>query len=251
MGSNPGVDMDVCKCIVPLRHAGALNSRRAASPLVWLVEGEERWQASGHPQGFLPLNWGRTEQNRTVTCMVLKDESRFSLSSDCRRQLIWRESGTAYRPENIQEKDRYPTCSIMVWAGIMINGRTRLHVVANGTMTGQRYIDEVLLPHVRLFRGAVGDKFVFMDDNATCHRTLAVQDCLDSEGIQRLVWPARSPDLNPIENVRYALGRQVAGRNYPPTNKNTLIRALTEEWDKLPQQLLDNVMQSMVRRVEC
>ncbi|GFX74525.1 transposable element Tcb2 transposase [Trichonephila clavipes] len=139
----------------------------------------------------------------------------------------------------------------MVWAGIMINGRTRLHVVANGTMTGQRYIDDVLLPHVRLFRGAVGDKFVFIDDNATCHRTLAVQDCLDSEDIQRLVWPARSPDLNPIENVWYALGRQVAGRNYPPTNKNPLIRALTEEWDKLLQQLLDNVVQSMVRRVEC
>ncbi|GFY21389.1 uncharacterized protein TNCV_3994331 [Trichonephila clavipes] len=132
----------------------------------------------------------------------------------------------------------------------MINGRTRLHVVANGTMTGQRYIDEVQLPHVRLFRGAVGDTFVFMDNNATCHRTLTVQDCLDSEGIQRLVWTARSPDLNPIENMWDALGRQVAGRNYPPTNKNTLIRAFTEEWDKLPQQLLDNVVQSMVRRVE-
>ncbi|GFS77557.1 DDE_3 domain-containing protein [Trichonephila clavipes] len=79
----------------------------------------------------------------------------------------------------------------------MINGRTRLHVVANGTMTGQRYIDEVLFPDVRLFNGAVGDKFVFRDDNATCHRTLAVQDCLDNEGIQRLVWPASSPDLKP------------------------------------------------------
>ncbi|GFX00961.1 transposable element Tcb2 transposase [Trichonephila clavipes] len=200
------------------------------------------------------LQWCREHHNWTEqdwACVLFSDESRFSLSSDCRRQRIWRESGTAYRPENIQGKDRYPTCSIMVWAGIMINGRTRLHVVANGTMTGQRYIDEVLLPHVRLFRGAVGDKFVFMVDNATCHRTLAVQDCLDSEGIQRLVWPARSPDLNPIENVWDALGRQVAGRNYPPTNKNTLIRALTEEWDKLPQQLLDNVVQSMVRRVEC
>ncbi|GFV44656.1 transposable element Tcb1 transposase [Trichonephila clavipes] len=74
-------------------------------------------------------------------------------------------------------------------------------------------INEVLLPHVRLFRDAV--------------------------------------DLNPIENVWDALGRQVAGRNYPPTNKNSLIRALTEEWDKLPLQLLDNVVQSMVRRVEC
>ncbi|GFX35676.1 transposable element Tcb1 transposase [Trichonephila clavipes] len=193
------------------------------------------------------LQWCREHHDWTEedwACVLFSDESRFSLSSDCRRQLIWRESGTAYRPENIQEKDRYPTCSIMVWAGIMINGRTRLHVVANGTMTGQRYIDEVLLPHVRLFRGAVGDKFVFMDDNATCHRTLAVQDCLDSECIQRLEWVARSPDLNPIENVWVALGRQVAGRNYPPTDKNTLIRALTEEWDKLPHQLLDNVVQS-------
>ncbi|GFU40275.1 transposable element Tcb2 transposase [Trichonephila clavipes] len=156
------------------------------------------------------LQWCREHHNWTEqdwACVLFSDESRFSLSSDCRRQLMWRESGTAYRPENIQEKDQYPTCSIMVWADIMISGRTRLHVVANGTMTGQRYIDEVLHPH----------------------------DCLDSEGIQRLVWPARSPDLNPIENVWDALGRQVAGRNYPPTNKNTLICALTEEWDKLPQ----------------
>ncbi|GFU86892.1 transposable element Tcb1 transposase [Trichonephila clavipes] len=100
------------------------------------------------------LQWCRehhiwTEQD--WACVLFSVESRFSLSSDCRRQLIWRESGTAYRPENIQENERYPTCSIMVWAGIMINDRTRLHVVANGTMTGQRYIDEVLLLHVRLF----------------------------------------------------------------------------------------------------
>ncbi|GFW91013.1 transposable element Tcb1 transposase [Trichonephila clavipes] len=158
------------------------------------------------------LQWCRGHHNWTEqdwACVIFSDES--SLSSDCRRQLIWRESGTAFRPENIQEKDRYPTCSIMVRAGIMINGRTLLHVVANRTMTGQRYIDEVLLPHVRLFRGAVGDKFDFMDDNATCHRTLAVQDCLESEGIQRLVCTARSPDLNPIENVWDAFGRQVAG----------------------------------------
>ncbi|GFV46852.1 DDE_3 domain-containing protein [Trichonephila clavipes] len=111
----------------------------------------------------------------------------------------------------------------------MINGRTRLHVVANGTTTGQRYIDEVQ-PHVRLFRGAVGDKFVFMDDNATCHRTLAVQDCLDSEGIQRLVWPARSPDLNP-ENVWHALGGKLLVETILRQTRTPLIRALTEEWE--------------------
>ncbi|GFX60722.1 transposable element Tcb2 transposase [Trichonephila clavipes] len=201
------------------------------------------------------LRGGGLYARRPVVCVPLTRQHRTAHLQWCREHHNWTEQDWACElfsdEKNIQEKDRYPTCSIMVWAGIMINGRMRLHVVAKRTMTGQRYIDEVLLPHVRLFRGAVGDKFVFMDDNATCHRTLAVQDCLDSEGIQRLVWPARSPDLNPIENVLDALGRQVAGRNYPPTNKNTLIRALTEEWDKLPQHLLDNVVQSMVRRVEC
>ncbi|GFS70914.1 transposable element Tcb2 transposase [Trichonephila clavipes] len=237
------------------RHGGGrVRSTTPAEDRYIVLSAKRNRRTTAQQHRTARLQWCREHHNWTEqdwACVLFSDESRFSLSSDCRRQLIWRESGTAYRPENIQEKDQYPTCSIMVWAGIMINGRTRLHVVANGTMTGQRYIDEVLLPHVRLFRGAVGDKFVFMDDNATCHRTLAVQDCLDSEGIQRLVWPARSPDLNPIENVWNALGRQVAVRNYPPTNKNTLIRALTEEWDKLPQQLLDNIVQSMVRRVEC
>ncbi|GFW95921.1 transposable element Tcb2 transposase [Trichonephila clavipes] len=236
------------------RHGEVVLEVRHLQKTRYIVYQQRNRRTTAQQHRTARLQWCREHHNWTEqdwACVLFSDESRFCLSSDCRRQLIWRESGTAYRPENIQEKDRYPTCSIMVWAGIMINGRTRLHVVANGTMTGQRYIDEVLLPHVRLFRGAVGNKFVFMDDNATCHRTLAVQDCLDSEGIQRLVWSARSPDLNAIENVWDALGRQVAGRKYPPTNKNTLIRALTEEWGKLPQQLLDTVVQSMVRSVEC
>ncbi|GFW72621.1 uncharacterized protein TNCV_3798491 [Trichonephila clavipes] len=44
---------------------------RAASPLVWLVEGVERWEALKTP-GVLPQNWNGNEPNRTVTCMVLK-----------------------------------------------------------------------------------------------------------------------------------------------------------------------------------
>ncbi|GFW23597.1 uncharacterized protein TNCV_4091401 [Trichonephila clavipes] len=63
--------MDVCKYIVPLRHGGTLKSRRSASPLA-LVEGEEMWQASDHPRGVVPLNWGETELNRSVTSVMLK-----------------------------------------------------------------------------------------------------------------------------------------------------------------------------------
>ncbi|GFV10053.1 hypothetical protein TNCV_2984631 [Trichonephila clavipes] len=103
----------------------------------------------------------------------------------------------------------------------MINGRTRLLVVANGTMTGQRYIDEVLVPPVRLFRGAVGDNLFLW--TTTQH---VIEHSLFGLSGQRGYSTSRMASAfsrsNPIENVWDAFGRQVAGRNYPPTNKNPL-----------------------------
>ncbi|GFV34609.1 uncharacterized protein TNCV_1449151 [Trichonephila clavipes] len=64
--------MDVCKYVVPSWHGGTPNSRRAASLLVRLVAGDERWETLTLPLGVLPQNWRGTELNRTATYMVLK-----------------------------------------------------------------------------------------------------------------------------------------------------------------------------------
>ncbi|GFU79309.1 transposable element Tc1 transposase [Trichonephila clavipes] len=195
------------------------------------------------------LRGGELYARRPVVCVPLTRQHRTARLQWCREHHNWTEhdwAGVLFSDET-----KGPISDIQ-YHGVGRHHDQWPHAstcAANGAKTGQRYIDEVLFSHARLFRVAVGDKFVFIDDNATCHRTLAVQDCLDSESIQRLERPARSPNQNPIENVWDALGRQVSGRNYPPTNKNTFIRALTEERDKLPQQLLDNVVQSMTCRV--
>ncbi|GFW25832.1 transposable element Tcb2 transposase [Trichonephila clavipes] len=83
-------------------------------------------------------------------------ESRFSLSSDSHRILIWRERGSRNHPSNIIERDRYGGRGVLVWEGIMLGSRTDLHIFDTGSVNGTRYCNEILLPYVRLFRGAMG-----------------------------------------------------------------------------------------------
>ncbi|GFX15234.1 transposable element Tcb2 transposase [Trichonephila clavipes] len=185
-------------------------------------------------------NWRDNEWGR----VLFADESRFSLSSDSHRILIHN------HPSNIIERERYGGRGVLVWGGIMLGSRTDLHIFDASSVNGIRYCNEILLPHVLLFRGAMGLQFLFMDDNAPCHRTVAAEQLLESEEIERMDWPARSPDLNPIEHVWDFLGRRLAARNLPPATIRELRLALQDEWAAMPQQLIDTLILSMSRRCE-
>ncbi|GFX63860.1 transposable element Tcb1 transposase [Trichonephila clavipes] len=96
-------------------------------------------------------------------------------------------------------------------------------------MTGHIYRNAILKQHVRLFRGAMGAEFLFMDKNRANHAN-NVDESLQSEDITRMDWPAYSPDLNPIEHVWDMLGRQIVARQPPTTCLPELRRALLDEW---------------------
>ncbi|GFV60974.1 transposable element Tcb1 transposase [Trichonephila clavipes] len=131
---------------------------------------------------------------------MFSDESRFSLQSHSHRTLIWRAPGTRYHQEKTNERHHYGAAGWLVWGGIILSFRTDLHV-QSVTMTGQIYWDVILERHARLFRGAMGAEFLFMDDNARPHCANIVGECIQSEDITRMDGPAYSPDLNPIEFV--------------------------------------------------
>ncbi|GFX22174.1 transposable element Tc1 transposase [Trichonephila clavipes] len=88
----------------------------------------------------------------------------------------------------------------------------------------------------------------WMDDNARPHRARLVENMLEAETIQRMEWPACSPDLNPIEHVWDILGRLIAAQLRPPATVRDLEIALLEEWNSIPQSLIDNLIASMENR---
>ncbi|GFY21824.1 transposable element Tcb2 transposase [Trichonephila clavipes] len=128
----------------------------------------------------LRLTWSREHALWTPqqwSCVMFSDESSFSLQSDSDRTLIWRPLGTRYHQENSMERHRYGGAGWLVWGGIILGSRTDLHV-QSVTMTGHIYRDVILEQHVRLYRGAMGAEFLFMDDNARPHRANIVDECL-------------------------------------------------------------------------
>ncbi|GFU72662.1 transposable element Tcb1 transposase [Trichonephila clavipes] len=120
------------------------------------------------------------------------NEDRFSWQYDSRRTLIWRAQGTRYHQENTIERRRYVGTGWLVSGRIILGSRTDIHV-QSVTMTSHIYRDVILEQHVRLFQGAVGAEFLFMDDNARPHRAKIVVECLQSDDNTRMDWPAYSP----------------------------------------------------------
>ncbi|GFU87393.1 transposable element Tcb2 transposase [Trichonephila clavipes] len=112
--------------------------------------------------------------------VVFNDVSRFVLGTDDNRVLVWR------RPA-------YDSRSTLI--------------VIRGTLTGQRYVDDILRPHVGPFLNGFPGA-IFQQDNARPHTARVAQDFL--RHFQTLPWPARSPILSPVEHVWDQLKRQMS-----------------------------------------
>ncbi|GFV16701.1 HTH_Tnp_Tc3_2 domain-containing protein [Trichonephila clavipes] len=172
--------------IIGLREAGWSN-RRIGRPL-----GRSDKAVS---TGFCRprATWSVTDWRR----VIFSDESRFSLSADDHRTRVWRRTGQRSDPAFIVERHTAISQVVTVWGAISWDTRSSL-VVLQGTLTARRYVDDILTPIVLPMLSSRPGA-IYQQDNARPHIARLSQQCL--QGYDVLPWPARSPDLSPIEHV--------------------------------------------------
>ena len=197
------------------------------------------------------VRWARRVQNWTVQDnwrhIVFSDESRFCLSFDDGRIRVWRTNGTAYHPGNLTFFTRN-ALSIMFWGCIGYHGVGEL-VMVEGNLAHAQYIDILdgyLLQSVENIFGDREHPFVFQDDNAPPHRAHVVQDWMFEHGINRMDWPAQSPDANPIENLWDDIERAIV-RDHPATRED-LIRCVYRAWGEIAPERLHGLYETLPRR---
>ncbi|GFT97908.1 transposable element Tcb2 transposase [Trichonephila clavipes] len=193
------------------------------------------------------VNWRRNEWSN----VFFSDESRFSVYPDNRRIFIWRDRDSRNNAAFVHESVRFGGEGVLVYDGISIDGDTHtdLYIIRDEPLTARRYRDEILRPIVVPYAARIGDDFILMDNNCRPpHRANLVEDFFFEEGIVGMERPTCSPDMNPIEHVWDALGRRVAGRQPSPQTLQEMERAILEEWDRIPQLVINSLIDSMPQR---
>ena len=189
--------------------------------------------------------WNNSQWRR----LMFSDESRFYLRTVDRRKRVWRRRKERHVQITVKPRVAYQGGGVMVWPGISATAKTDLEFI-DGNLNGQRYIDEVLTPHVLLFlrQMPVADP-IFQDDNARIHRARIVDDFLRINSVNRMDWPAMSPDLSCIEHVWGVFGRAVHARLQGNSMIQDLRQFLREEWARIPQQTISKLLYSSKNRV--
>lgn len=211
------------------------------------------------------LGWCRMRRNWNSEWnkIVWSDESRFELFNNDSQNWVWRKKDEKYNVDCLKPTVKH-SIGIMVW-GCFCDNKLGPLVLVEGTLNSDKYI-ELLKNHLLPFLNHLNEEeelipwyffqeenYIFQDDNAPCHASAKTKSWKEHNSVEILPWPAQSPDLNPIENLWNILEKSIRKRikkyDSTLTNKNNFFTALKEEWYKIEEDKLTQLVTSMPNRI--
>lgn len=173
--------------------------------------------------------------------ILFSDEKRFCLDGPDNCSYYWHDVRSL---KKVRPKNPFPK-GIMVWAIISRNGFRKLCFV-EGNINSNKYqevLGDNLLPYY------VDQEMIFQQDNASSHISKSTKDWLQTNNISCLGWPAKSPDLNIIENVWGFMTNLIYNDQSNFQSISDLKEKILFIWDNIPQSYINNLYDSFPERL--
>lgn len=191
--------------------------------------------------------WLRQTANTNWDNVVFSDEKIFYVSKhpNKKNDVVWAADPSEVLPAEVISHSQ----KVHVWAGICSRGKTYLSFI-EGNLNAEEYIKilkKTLLPRINELYN--GEDWVFMQDHASSHDADITQTWL-KENVPQFYdkdsWPAKSPDLNPIENLWSILEANINRDKL--TSKKSLKNAIKKVWNNISLSQIIGLIHSMKNR---
>lgn len=136
----------------------------------------------------------------------------------------------------------------MVWGAFCADGLLEIQFVSC-KMNSMEYVSTLKMSLEPFIAGNPTKKYIFQQDNAAIHNSSFTKNWFLSTKIDVMNWPACSPDVNPMENVWGILSHRVYTENRQFDDINSLKKTILEEWEKIDQNVIQNLVKSMKNRI--
>lgn len=187
--------------------------------------------------------------------MVFSDEKKFRFRPGGVVK-VWRRRGDRFKA-----KYTVPTVGqsdgVMVWAAMNSYGQVIVRQCPpKMNSTAYQAVLATALPFIKprcashLSHFVRAGRHLFQQDGAPVHTSASTTAWLARKQVRLLnngVWPAQSPDLNPIEQLWPTVTKQLEGRTF--SSAASLWAALQQEFAAIPAATVQNLYNSMARRV--
>jgi transposase len=225
-----------------LKEAGMKPAIKKKRPILSKKHQRERMDF-----GLAHLDWTVEDWKR----VIWSDETKINRFGSDGRAWVWKKQGESLSARLVNGTLKFGGGSLMMWGCFCWQG-VGYACKIDGKMDCELYcqiLEEDLQKSIE-FYGIDRDKVIFQQDNDPKHTSRLAKQWFQDNGIEVMVWPPQSPDLNPIEHLWRMLKMKLAAYEEAPEGILELWERVQNEWEKIDTSICQKLIESLPSRME-
>jgi hypothetical protein len=225
---NINVSKDTVRSILTKKGIGSYKAQR--KPMLTIKDRVKRWKWCRQRLHWQIEDWAK---------VIFSDESNFTVCNRKSQVIVKRLSTEKYHPRYCVPRIQGGGGSLGIW-GCISNEGTGCLKCFSGRMNQnlhQDTLENFMIQSSHLFYGA-GTPYIYQQDGAPAHTAMSIKNWFIDNEVEVLPWCARSPDLNPIENLWAYIDAKLVPVQI--TSLTHLEETISKIWNEIPHQLIMN-----------